>query len=82
MTSLVTITALILGMTSQIKYPAICKESYLSDEKVENVNKVANSLARKPGCMQIGEETITEGDRAGQVFPIYTCCTSVEAEKK
>ena len=80
MTPLTALTALIFAMSGEIKYPAICKDTYLSEEKVQNIKKVVKALARKPGCMQIGNETITEGDRAGEVFPIYTCCTSIEAE--
>ena len=82
MTPLTALTALIFAMSGEIKYPAICKDTYLSDEKVQNIKKVVKALTRKPGCMQIGNETITEGERAGEVFPIYTCCTSIEAERK
>ena len=31
--------------------------------------------------MQIGEETITEGDRVGQVF-LFILATSIEAERE
>ena len=82
MTSLFAITAFVFAMSGEIKYPAICKETYLSEEKAQNINNIIKTLSRKPGCMQIGNETITEGDRAGEVFPIYTCCTSVEAERR
>ena len=82
MTPLTALTALIFAMSGEIKYPAICKDTYLSDEKAQNIKKVVKALSRKPGCMQIGNETITGGDRAGEVFPIYTCCTSIEAERK
>ena len=77
MSTLIAATALILGVTGDIKYPAICKETYLSDERVQNVAKAEKALSRKPGCMKIGEETITEGDRAGDTFSIFTCCTSL-----
>ena len=82
MSTLIATTALILGVTGDIKYPAICKDTYLSDEKAQDIKKVVKSLSRKPGCMHIGNETITEGERTGEVFPIYTCCTSIEAERK
>ena len=82
MPTLIAVTAIILGMSGEIKYPAICMDSYLSEEKVQNVMKAEKALSRKPNCMKIGEETITKGDRAGEIFPIYTCCTSVETEKK
>ena len=80
--TLITVTAFILGMSHPIQYPAICKESYLSNEEPQNVDKVIKTLSSKPGCMQIGEEVITEGESAGKIFPIYTCCTSVEEETK
>ena len=80
MPALIAVGAIVLGMSGDIKYPAICKDSYLSDEKVQDVMKAEKALSRKPGCMKIGEETITKGDRAGKVYPIYTCCTSVGAE--
>ena len=82
MTPLTALTAIVFAMSVEIKYPAICKDTYLSDEKIQNINKAVKSLTRNPGCMKIGNETITEGDRAGEVFPIYTCCTSIEAERK
>ena len=82
MPTLIAVAAIILGMSGDIKYPAICKDSYLSDVKVQDVVKAEKALTSKPGCMKIGEETITKGDRAGEIFPIYTCCTSVETEKK
>ena len=82
MTPLAAITALVFAMNSEIKYPAICKDTYLSEEKAQNIKNVVKALSRKPGCVQIGNETITEGDRAGKVFPIYTCCTSIETERK
>ena len=82
MTPLTALTALVFAMSGEIKYPAICKDTYLSDEKAQNIKKVVKALSRKPGCMQIGIEKITEGDRAGEVFPIYTCCTSIETERK
>ena len=82
MTPLTALTAIAFAMSGEIKYPAICKDTYLSEEKSQNIKNVVKALARKPGCMQIGNETITEGDRAGEVFPIYTCCTSIEAERK
>ena len=50
---------------------------YASDENIQNTKKANEALYRKPGCMKIGDETITEGDRVGETFPIYTCCTSV-----
>ena len=75
MSTLIAATALILGVAGDIKYPAICKDTYLSDEQIENVAKTERALLRKPGCMRIGEETITEGDRAGNTFSIFTCCT-------
>ena len=77
MSILITATALILGVSGDIKYPAICKDTYLSDEKVQNVAKTERALSRKPGCMKIGEEIISEGDRAGETFSIFTCCTSL-----
>ena len=82
MTPLIAITALIFATSGEIKYPAICKETYLSDVKAQNIKSIVKTLSRKPGCMQIGNEKITEGDRAGEIFPIYTCCTSIEAESK
>ena len=77
MSTLLAATALILGAIDDIKYPAICKDTYLSDERVQNVVKAEKALLRKPGCMRIGEETIAEGDRAGDTFSIFTCCTSL-----
>jgi len=77
MPTLIAATALILVASGDIKYPAICKDTYLSDEKVQNVVKTERALSRKPGCMKIGEETISEGDRTGETFSIYTCCTSL-----
>ena len=77
MPALIAVAAIVLGMSGDIKYPAICIDSHLSDEKVQDVVKAEKALSRKSGCMQIGEETITSGDRAGEIFPIYTCCTSV-----
>ena len=82
MTPLAALTALVFAMGGEIKYPAICKDTYLSEEKTQNIKDVVKALSRKPGCRLIGNETITEGDRAGEVFPIYTCCTSIEAERK
>ena len=82
MTPFTALTALVFAMSGEIKYPAICKDTYLSEEKAQNVENVVKALSRKPGCMQIGNETITEGDRTGEEFPIYTCCTSIEAERK
>ena len=77
MSTLIAATALILGFTGDIKYPAICKDTYLSDERFQNIAKAEKALLRKPGCMRIGEEVITEGDRAGDTFSIFTCCTSL-----
>ena len=77
MSILITATALILGVSGDIKYPAICKDTYLSDERVHNVVKAERALSRKPGCMKIGEEIISEGDRAGETFSIFTCCISL-----
>ena len=77
MPTLIAATALILAASGDIKYPAICKDTYLSDVQVKNVAKTERALSRKPGCMKIGEETIREGDRTGQTFSIYTCCTSL-----
>ena len=77
MPTLIAATALILVASGDIKYPAICKDTYLSDEKVQNLAKTESALSRKPGCMKIGEETISEGDRTGETFSIYTCCTSL-----
>ena len=77
MSTLIAATALILGVSGDIKYPAICKDTYLSDERVQNVVKTERALFRKPGCMKIGEEIISEGDRAGETFSIFTCCTSL-----
>ena len=77
MSILITATALILGVSGDIKYPAICKDTYLSDEQVQNVVKTERALSRKPGCMKIGEEVISEGDRSGETFSIFTCCTSL-----
>ena len=82
MNPLTALTVLVFAMSGEIKYPAICRDTYLSDEKAQHIKNVAKALSRKPGCWQIGNETITEGDRAGEVFPIYTCCTSIEAETK
>ena len=77
MSSLLAVTAFIIGDGGDIKYPAICKDTYLSDERVQNVVKTERALSRKPGCMKIGEEIISEGDRAGETFSIFTCCTSL-----
>ena len=77
MSSLLAATAFLLGVAGDIKYPAICKDTYLSDERVQNVVKAERALSRKPGCMKIGEEIISEGDRAGETFSIFTCCTSL-----
>lgn len=77
MPPLIAVAAIVLGMSGDIKYPAICIDSYLKDEKVQDVVKAEKALSRKSGCMKIGEEAITSGDRAGEIFPIYTCCTSV-----
>ena len=77
MSTLIAATALILGVSGDIKYPAICKDTYLSDERVQNVVKAERALSRKRGCMKIGEEIISEGDRAGETFSIFTCCTSL-----
>ena len=77
MPTLIAATALILVASGDIKYPAICKDTYLSDEKIQNVAKTERALSRKPGCMKIGEEIISEGDRAGETFSIFTCCTSL-----
>ena len=77
MSILLASTALILGVSGDIKYPAICKDTYLSDEPVQNVVKTERALSRKPGCMKIGEEVISEGDRNGETFSIFTCCTSL-----
>ena len=77
MSALIAAAAVILGASGDIKYPAICKDTYLSDEKVQNIAKTERALSRKPGCMKIGEEIISEGDRAGETFAIFTCCTSL-----
>ena len=77
MSTLIAAAALILGVSGDIKYPAICNDTYLSDEQVQNVVKTVRALSRKPGCMRIGEEVITKGDRAGETFSIFTCCTSL-----
>ena len=77
MPTLIAATALMLGVSGDIKYPAICKDTYLSEERVQNVAKVERALSRKPGCMKIGDEIISEGDRAGETFSIFTCCTSL-----
>ena len=77
MSTLIAAAALILEVAGEIKYPAICKDTYLSDERVQNVAKAEKALLRKPGCMRIGEEVIAEGDRAGNIFSIFTCCTSL-----
>ena len=77
MSTLIAATALVLGVSGDIKYPAICKDIYLSDEQIQNVVKAERALSRKPGCMKIGEEIISEGDRAGETFSIFTCCTSL-----
>ena len=77
MSTFIAATAFILGVSGEIKYPAICKDTYLSDERVENVVKAERALSRRPGCMKIGEEIISEGDRAGETFSIFTCCTSL-----
>ena len=80
MTPLTALTALVFAMSGEIKYPAICKDTYLSGEKAQNVKNVVKVLSRKPGCMRIGNETITEGDRL-EVFPIYNAAL-IEAERK
>ena len=77
MSTLIAAATLILGVSGDIKYPAICKETYLSDVRAQNVVKTERALSRKPGCMKIGEEIISEGDRAGETFSIFTCCTSL-----
>ena len=77
MSTLIAATALILGVTGDIKYPAICIPRYLSDEKIQRVAKVEEALSRRHNCKKIGEETIPEGDRAGDTFSIFTCCTSL-----
>ena len=77
MSTLIAATALILGVTGDIKYPAICKDTYLSEQQVQDVAKAEKALSRKPGCMKIGEEVISEGDRTGETFSIFTCCTSL-----
>ena len=77
MPTLIAATALILAASGDIKYPAICKYTYLSDVQVKNVAKTERALSRKPGCMKIGEEIITEGDRTGEIFSIFTYCTSL-----
>ena len=77
MSTLLAATALILGVSGDIKYPAICKDTYLSDKQIQNVVKTERALSRKPGCMKIGEEVISEGDRSGETFSIFTCCTSL-----
>ena len=77
MPTLIAATALILGVSGDIKYPAICKDTYLSDKQIQNVVKTERALSRKPGCMKIGEEVISEGDRSGETFSIFTCCTSL-----
>ena len=77
MSTLIAATALILGVSGDIKYPAICRDTYLSDVQVKNVAKTEKALSRKPGCMKIGEEFISEGDRTGETFSIFTCCTSL-----
>ena len=77
MSTLVAATTLILGVSGDIKYPAICIPRYLSDEKIERVAKVESTLSRRPSCRKIGEETIVEGERAGKTFSIFTCCTSL-----
>ena len=75
MSTLIASAALILGVSGDIKYPAICKDTCLSDLRVQNVAKAEKALLRKPGCMRIGKEVVTEGDRAGDTFSIFTCCT-------
>ena len=77
MLALIASTAFILGVSGDIKYPAITKDTYLNDERGQNVVKTERALSRKPGCMKIGEEIISEGDRAGETFSIFTCCTSL-----
>ena len=44
MSSLIAATALILGVSGDIKYPAICKDTYLSDEQIQNVVKAERAL--------------------------------------
>ena len=61
MTPLFIVLAFFLGLGGEIKYPAICKDWYLSNEEVQSVETVTNTLSKRPDCMQIGEETITEG---------------------
>ena len=77
MNLLTALTALVFAMSGEVKYPAICKDTYLSDVQVKNVAKTERALSRKPGCMKIGEEIISEGDRTGETFSIFTCCTSL-----
>ena len=75
MSTLISPAALIPGVTGDTKYPAIRKDTYLSDLRVQNVAKAEKAILRKPGCTRIGKEVITEGDRAGDTFSIFTCCT-------
>ena len=77
MSTLIATTALILGVSGDIKYPAICIPRYLSDEKAQRVAKVEAALSSRSSCQKIGEETIAEGERAGETFSIFTCCTSL-----
>ena len=71
------ITTFVFAIGGEVKYPAICIPRYLSDEKIQSVRSVEEVLSSKHGCMRIGEETIVEGDRAGDTFSIFTCCTSL-----
>ena len=49
MQDLIAVAAIILGMSGDIKYPAICKDIYLSDEKVQDVVKADKALSCKTG---------------------------------
>ena len=82
MTPLAAITALIFAMIGEIKYPAICIPKYLSDENTQSAKRVEEALFSRPDCIKIGEETITEGDRTGKTFSIFTCCKPAETDKE
>ena len=77
MPTIIAATALIPRVSGDIKYPVVYKETYLSDERVQNAIKTERALSSKHGCIKIGKEIISEGDRAGETFSIFTCCTSL-----
>jgi hypothetical protein len=76
MPTLIAATALILGATGDIKYPAICIPRQLSHENNQTQINTEKDLSRRPDFKR-GEETIAEVDRAGNTFRFFTCCNSL-----